>query len=118
LGAPPPEIASQFIHFLLLCYVEDPLETAAIILVPRVLQRRWQGMSKVVREVGVYQRTEVPVICHTNLTIPVVMLLIPFHIRILPPVNRMDTSAPAAGKRLHEAEKTHLRGLLEAIDPS
>jgi hypothetical protein len=34
--APPPEIANQLIHFLLLCYVEAPLSTAALILIPRI----------------------------------------------------------------------------------
>jgi hypothetical protein len=67
-------------NYLLLCHVEAPLTTAAIILIPRVLQQRWQGMSNVVVEIGIYQRDEVPIVCHTHLTIPVVILLIPYHV--------------------------------------
>jgi hypothetical protein len=73
-------------------------------------------MSSVVQEVGIYQRTDVPVVCHTHLTIPVVLLLIPFHLRRMPTLDRMDPSSPAAGKRLHEAEKTRMHGMLEAFD--
>jgi hypothetical protein len=51
-----------------------------------------------------------------HLTIPVVLLIIPFHLRRMPTLDRMDSSPPAAGKRLHEAEKTRLRGMLEAFD--
>jgi hypothetical protein len=114
--APPPEIVNQLIHFLLLCYVEAPLTTTSIIILPRVLQRRWQGMSKVVREVGIYQRDVVPIVCHTNLTIPIILLLIPFHSRQMPAAHRLDSSSSTAVQRLHEAEKTHLHGMLEALD--
>jgi hypothetical protein len=89
--APPPKLAGQLLHFLLHVYVEAPLTTAALLLIPRTLQRRWQGMSRtVVQEVGIYQRATVPVICHAHLTIPIVLLLIPFHIRRLPTVSRLD----------------------------
>jgi hypothetical protein len=35
---PPPEIAAQLLYFLLTCYVERPLTTVFMIVVPRVLQ--------------------------------------------------------------------------------
>jgi hypothetical protein len=78
---PPPKIVPQLLHFLLLVYVEASLMTACLILIPRILQRRWQKMSRIVREVGVYQRKDCPFVCHSPLTIPLVLLLIPFHIR-------------------------------------
>jgi hypothetical protein len=114
--APPPEITCQLLHFLLHVYVEAPLTTAALVLVPRVLQRRWMNMSRVVTVVGEYQRSVVPIVCHTNLTIPIVVLLIPFHVRSLSSPDRLDFSTDAPAKRMHEAAKTHLYGLLEAID--
>jgi hypothetical protein len=114
--APPPEIAAQLLHFLLMVYVEAPMTTTAVILIPRILQRRWSGMSNVVIEVGSYKRTDVPVLCHTNLTIPIVILLIPYHVRRLSPVHRMDSSSTTADQRTHAAAKTHLYGMLEALD--
>jgi hypothetical protein len=48
LWAPPPEIACQRLHFLFRTYVEAPLTTAALLIIPRILQRRWYGMSKIV----------------------------------------------------------------------
>jgi hypothetical protein len=115
--APPPELAGQLIHFLLNVYVEAPLTTAALLLIPRVLQCHWQGMSRtVVQEVGVYQRSVIPVICHTNLTIPIVLLNIPFHIRRVPTVRRLDSPASSPSQRIHELTKTSLRGMLEDLD--
>jgi hypothetical protein len=114
--APPPEIAAQLIHFLLSVYVEAPLSTAALILIPRILQRRWSGMSNVIVEVGTYQRTEAPILCHTNLTIPIVVLLIPCNVRVLPSIHRLDTPTSTADQRIHEAAKTRLHGMLESLD--
>ena len=39
LWTPPPEIAAQLLYFLLTCYVERPLTTAILLIVPRVLQK-------------------------------------------------------------------------------
>jgi hypothetical protein len=44
LWLPPPEIAAQLLYFLLTCYVERPLTTAFMIVVPRVLQRHCTKM--------------------------------------------------------------------------
>jgi hypothetical protein len=67
-----------------MCYVERPLTTAMTIVLPRVLQRRWSRASRFVVEIGVYPRKEVPTVCHALLTIPVVVLYIPFHVRCFP----------------------------------
>jgi hypothetical protein len=37
---PPPEIAAQLLYFLLQCHVERPLTTTALILLPRVIQKK------------------------------------------------------------------------------
>jgi hypothetical protein len=60
LWTPPPEIASQLNCFLLTCYVERPLATAILIVVPRVLQKRWSRSSRHVVEVGAYKHEDVP----------------------------------------------------------
>ena len=115
IWTPPPEIAAQLIHFLLHAYVEAPLTTACLILVPRVLQIRWSGMSNLIRTVGIYQRAVIPFVCHSLLTIPVVLVHIPFHVRQFP-IPRLDPSSSTAGQRLHQAAATSLRGMLETLD--
>jgi hypothetical protein len=113
---PPPEIAAQLLHFLLLSYVESPLTTACLILIPRVLQRRWARMSRAVVEVATYQRAVIPFVCHTSLTIPAILLYIPFHVHSLPDPDRLDPSATTAAQKLHETAATSLRGMLETIE--
>jgi hypothetical protein len=81
---PPPEIGPQLLYFLLQCHVERPLTTAAVVVLPRVLQWKWLRPSRHVVEVGTYQRCMVPFAFRSLLTIPVVVLLIPFHVRRLP----------------------------------
>jgi hypothetical protein len=41
----PPEIGAQLLYFLLQCHVERPLTTAALILIPRVIQKKWSRLS-------------------------------------------------------------------------
>jgi hypothetical protein len=114
---PPPEMASQLLHFLLHVYVETSSTTACLsILVPRILQLRWSRMSAVVRTVGIYQRSVIPLLCRSVITIPVVLLYIPFHIRRLP-ANRLDSLAITARERIHQAEATSLRRMLETLEP-
>jgi hypothetical protein len=79
--APPPEVAPQLIYDMLQLYVEKPRSTAMIFLILRVLQRRWSRLSRCVHEVGVYPRSLVPIVHNSYLTIPIVVLLIPFHVR-------------------------------------
>jgi hypothetical protein len=59
LWCPPPEVAPHLLYFLLQCYVERPLSTAMLVVLPRTLQRKWSRPSRHVVEIGVYQRAEV-----------------------------------------------------------
>jgi hypothetical protein len=65
--ASAPDIAAQLLYFLLTCYVERPLMTAFMIVVPRVLQRRWGRASRHVVEVGVYKYQDIPALPHSKL---------------------------------------------------
>jgi hypothetical protein len=116
IWAPPPEVTCQVLHFLLNVYVEAPSTTSAILMVPRVLQKRWQSTSRLVTRIGDYQCVSVPIVCHTNLTIPIVLLLVPCHVRCIVPPDRMDKSPTTAAQRLHEEAKAHFHGLLETLD--
>ena len=113
IWTPPPEIAAQLIYSLLLAYVERPLTTAMVILVPRILQRRWSRASRHVQEIGVYQRDLVPIVRHSPLTIPVVLLYIPFHVRLLS-APRMDPPPATTERHIHRQHVTHVCGLHDA----
>jgi hypothetical protein len=112
---PPPEIGPQLLYFLLQCHVERPLTTAARIVLPRVLQHKWSRPSRHVIEVGIYQRDQVPFAFRSLLTIPIVALLIPFHIRRLPDP-RLDALPTTALRQFHQQQATLVRGVLDALD--
>jgi hypothetical protein len=112
---PPPEIGPQLLYFLLQCHVERPLTTAALIVLPRVLQRKWSRPSRHVVEVGIYQRGAVPFAFRSLLTIPVVVLLIPFHVRCLPDP-RLDAPPTTALRQFHRQQATLVRGVLDTLD--
>jgi hypothetical protein len=108
--APPPEVAPQLIYDMLQLYVEKPRSTAMIFLIPRVLQRQWSRLSRCVHEVGVYPRSLVPIVHNLYLTIPIVVLLIPFHVRQLPDP-RVDPTPDTPLRRTHKQLAASLRGL-------
>jgi hypothetical protein len=112
---PPPEIAAQLLYFLLQCHVERRLTTSALIVLPRVMQKRWSRPSRHVIEIGTYQREMVPFAQRSLLTIPIVLLLIPYHVRTYPDI-RLD-SAPATALRIqHRQQAALVRGVLDAIE--
>jgi hypothetical protein len=86
------------------------LTTAMIIVLPRVLQRRWSRASCHVVEIVVYPHKEVPTVCPALLTIPVVVLYIPFHVRYLPDP-RMDAPSRTPLRLLHRQHATSVRRL-------
>jgi hypothetical protein len=112
---PPPEIAAQLLYFLLQCHVEKPLTTSSLIVLPRVMQKRWSRPSRHVTEIGTYQHEMIPFAQRSLLTIPIVILLIPCHVRMYPAI-RLD-SAPASALRIqHRQQAALVRGVLEAIE--
>jgi hypothetical protein len=107
---PPPEMAARLIFFLLLTYTEKPLTTAAFILIPHVLKKRWSRMSQFITEIGEYTRAEILMICHSPLTIPICLLHIPPHQRVVPDP-RMDSPTVSALRLFHRKFETTMRGL-------
>jgi hypothetical protein len=115
LWCPPPELAPQLLYFLLQCYVERPATTSMLVVLPRTLQRKWARASRHVVEIGVYQRATVPFVNRSFLTIPIILLLIPFYVRTLPS-DRLDQATPTSPRLFHRQQATLVRGLLETFD--
>jgi hypothetical protein len=112
---PPPEVGAQLLYFLFQCHAERPLTTAALIILPRVLQKKWSRPSRHLVEVGIYPRQMVLFAHRSLLTIPVVVLLIPFHVRHLPDP-RLDAPPTTALRQYHRQQAALVRGALEALD--
>lgn len=70
LWLPPPTVARQLLYFLLALWTECPTTTSMIILLPRVLQRDWNQVSRYVIEIGTYAPTVVPTYSLPLLPIP------------------------------------------------
>jgi hypothetical protein len=111
IWTPPPEIAAQLLHDLLTCYIADPLNASFICLVPRVLQRRWGRSSRHLHEVGLFARDEAHLAHSSILQIPVVLLHVTPHSRVLPDLSRMDRPSPAPTERWHWQQAALMRGL-------
>jgi hypothetical protein len=111
LWLPPPEIAAQLLYFLLTCYVERPLTTVFMIVVPCILQQRWDRASRHVVEVGAYKYQDVPVLPPTKLPIPFVLLCVYPHVCLLPELNRMDPAPTAPDEMWHRKQAAFVRGM-------
>lgn len=83
---PPPEAAAQVLSLYLKLWLEHPLTTSALFVIPRVLTRDWQFLSQYVITLGEVQPQSTPCLQHT---LPMVVLYIPTHVRTLP-ITRMD----------------------------
>ena len=77
---PPPEMASQAISFLLNAWVEQPWESSAVIIVPRIMTHAWQYLSKSIATLAVVKVGHTPFIIHP---VPFVVLYLAPHVRSL-----------------------------------
>ena len=83
-----------------------------LIVVPRILQRRWGRASRSVREIGVYQQSSVPFACSNRpLPVPIVLLYIAPHVRCLPAPYSLDKPASSNLAPWHQREAEAMRGL-------
>lgn len=107
---PPPELAQQVITFMLETWVEKPLTTSALFFIPRILLSFWRGLSRHIIELDCIKPHITKLTCPPILSIPVIVLLLPRHIRTYPP-DRVDQSTPSHITRWHREQATHMRGL-------
>jgi hypothetical protein len=85
-----------------------------IILLPWVLQKRWSRASRCVFEIGCYPRNTLPFLQHFALTIPVVVLYIPFHLGSLQPAS-MDSPTSTTLRRTHQQHAASVREMPNAV---
>lgn len=94
IWTPTPEIARQAITAFLDIWVEDAEATSALFLVPRVIQRDWQNVSRHVVEIGTFypDRLPCPSLVYDSL-IPFVLLYVPYYVRALPTDRELESAA-------------------------
>jgi hypothetical protein len=110
---PSPELARQAICTFLDAWVEDPLITAGIFVIPRVMQRDWGYLSKHILEVTVLYPRELPYALQYDSQIPLVVLYIPRYVRTLPMLDRVDQSADHTFYgQWHRQQADNVHGLL------
>ena len=107
---PPPELARQCLIGILEAWVERPQTTSALLFIPRVVTGNWIGLCRFLRELEVlYPHTE-PLNRPAKLDIPVVVLYLPPHTRLLPK-HRMERTAYPRGYKAHQREAEGVRRL-------
>jgi hypothetical protein len=113
LWLPPPPVARQLFGYLLSQWIESPLDTSFVALVPRVMQREWAYLSRYMQRIGAFKWAEVPCSGTANtLPIPVVVLYTAPHRRVLPAHRQRKPPLPAAA-RWHREQADAMRGLQE-----
>lgn len=120
IWAPPPELARQAISFTLEVWVEAPLTTSALFLVPRVLAGFWHGLSRHIFELGEWLPTDLPLTLQPDLPIPVVVLyLAPFIRQLTPaPVTYSMDMPSTALQHWHQKQADAMRRLPPRVLPN
>jgi hypothetical protein len=111
LWCPPPELTQQLISSFLTLWIEEPWDTCATFVVPRVLQHEWGRISKHVSETDLLRVTDLPTALRPELPIPIVVLHIRSHLRSLPLLTPSELELPAVppNMRWHREQAELLR---------
>jgi hypothetical protein len=110
---PPPEVARQAIIFVLESWVERPLTTSALFVIPRTLSHAWVGLSRHIIELGTWKPSDFDLAHPPLLPIPFVVLYLAPYTRVLP-IDRRGVDEPPLSqeRRWHQQQATFVRGLL------
>ena len=106
IWTPRPEVAAQTISFVLKAWIEQPHTSSAVFVVPRVLTRDWQHLSRHVVTVGIFSPGDCPVIHHL---LPVVVLFMAPFVRCTPSLRLDSCTVSHSPYAVREAE--FVRGL-------
>ena len=106
---PPPELARTVISTVLSCFVESPLDTAALFFVPRVVPSFWHNLSRYLVELPTVFPHLSDLLVPPLLPIPIVVLYLPCHTRRLSQNNRLDKPPAPYRARWHRQQAEDLR---------
>jgi hypothetical protein len=107
---PAPEWAHQLMDAVVNAWEENPWNTEAFFVVPRVFQRRWGRASKHILEIGICAAADIPDY-GGNTDIPCIIMHLPCYVRSLPTIRRMDTPSRPEGAQWHQEQAEYVRGL-------
>jgi hypothetical protein len=109
---PPPELARQAVIFTLEIWVESPLDTSAVFIIPRSLSGTWQYLSRHVVELYTILPSDIPCLPQPLLQIPIVVLYLAPHKLSLAPHSEgfLDSHTPS-NLLWHRAQAEEMRGL-------
>jgi hypothetical protein len=107
---PAPEWAHQIMDAVVNAWEENPWNTEAVFVVPRVFQCSWGRTSKHIHEVGVFAASSIPDYGEGT-DIPCVVLHLPCYLRSLPPPRRLDIASRPKGAEWHRQQAEYVRGL-------
>jgi hypothetical protein len=109
---PPPEIARQLLTFVLERWVERPLTTTALFFVPRIISDVWRGVSRHLQELPTIYPLETAMNFPPTLPIPIIVLYLPPHQRVLPDNDRrLDRTPIPSHGRWHREQAAFMRGM-------
>lgn len=109
---PPPEATRQLLCFLLSTWVESPLDTGCLVILPRVMSENWKGLSQFLDELCTIYPKDIPLRCQLPLPIPIIVLHLSPHTRCLSrQLHRMEPFATPAHAPQHIREADRLRAL-------
>jgi hypothetical protein len=111
IWTPAPEVARQALRCFLDAWVESPLHTAGLFMIPRVLQKDWGFISKHICETIVIYPRELPVHLRYDSLIALVLLYVPFYVRSLPIVRMDELTDRTFYEHWHQEQAEHVRGL-------
>lgn len=110
LWFPAPEWAHQLLDAVVTAWTENPWNTEAFFVVPRVFQRDWGRVSKHIVELGHHAASTIPDY-GPDTDIPCIMLHLPCYVRSLPSPRWMDAPSRPTGGEWHRAQAEFVRGL-------
>jgi hypothetical protein len=108
---PSAEWARQALSVFIRSWIQSPWDTAAIFLIPRILQRRWGRVCRYIKELGVFHGNLLPEYCSFEAHLPFVFLYIPCHISVLGK-SRLGETSIGDCPNWHKRQADDVRGLL------
>jgi hypothetical protein len=107
---PAPEWAHQVMQAVVNVWEENPWNTEAFFVVPRVFQCNWGHASQQVQEVGIFPAASI-LDYGEDTDIPCILLHLPCYVHSLPFPSWLDQPPRSQGEQWHRDQAEHVRGL-------